>query len=389
MKIKKIALVKGDGIGPETMTVCCPIIEKAAAKHDLLKIEWVEAPMGWSAFDDPNLRDTFPESSLQTALECGIVYFGAVGDKVRDDTDGEKYPGMKPETKALLGLREGLDLLINWRPIVVPDQGINQLWGRFALEDGYMGKRFIDAWLKVTGIPDVPDDLAQRVVRHLFDMYGVKHKQDVTTDDHTITEFSYFTRRNIERYARYMLAYAQTHGLPVTNVHKANILARSLFWQKVIREIQEEEYPDVEMTDLFVDAGVARLVARTFPNGIILAGNEHGDIGTDGAGAYESLGTMRSATINPDDNSKGLFESGAGTACDIAGKGIANPIGRLGAGSEMLRHIGATKSADNVDRAIRETLDEGWRTQDIAKAGDGPEMVVNTEGMAEQIILRI
>lgn len=386
----EIALVYGDGVGPETMKVSCPIIEYAAQKYNGIKIVWRLAPMGWSAFDDKNLRDTFPESSVKTVLECGIVYFGAVGIKERDDTDGVKFPGMKPETKALLGLRKLLDLLINWRPIVIPDQDINQLWGRFTLEDVYFGTiDLLPRILGVTGVPDVSDEDAQKAARFIVEMLGIKLKKDVKSTDPIITELGYYTRRNIIRYAHYMLTYAREHKLPVTNLHKSNIQSTSVLWQGVITEVRNEYYPDVPLRDLYIDAAMTRLVARNFPNGIVLVGNKDGDVGTDGAGGYESLGTMSSGTINPDDRCKALFESGAGTACDIAGKGIANPSGRIKSGAELLRHIGATEGGKAVDRAVTESLKAGICTRDLVDKLPKVTKVVDTKGMAEAIMSRL
>ncbi|MBD3250852.1 hypothetical protein GF380_00010 [Candidatus Uhrbacteria bacterium] len=395
----RIALVNGDGIGPECMVQAIRIIGTAAETFDKLRIIWAPAPMGWNAFQNPELEDTFPQSSFETCKRCKIVYFGAVGDKELDKTLGEKYPHMKPERRALIdGLRYGLNLLINLR--VFRQGDVNQHWGRYLLEDGYMGDELLRRLLELKGVPGVPDDVTRRVTQHAAEQLGLKFGNvKVADDEELVGEFAYYTKTNLEAYARYLFQYAKDNELPVLNLHKANVLRRSKLWKQTIDRVHAQEFSDIPYAEQFIDAANALLVAGTLPNGVILAGNEHGDIGSDGAAGLKpkgkdtvptplSLGEMYSASINPTEG-YALFESGAGTACDIAGQNKANPVGRILAGAEMLQFIGATEAAKAVRYGVQRTKEQGFVTTDLAspaELGAKDPCILGTKEISDKIL---
>jgi 3-isopropylmalate dehydrogenase len=343
--------------------------------------------MGWCTWDEHH--DTYPETSREVVKRCGISYYGGVGEKKLDDTLGEQFPGMKPEGRTLLGQRVDLGLVVNGRPNrlpydlrhsmkvkpeFIPEQGVMQWWMRFLLEDGYFGTRNL--------IGEIPPDLAERL--------GIKLKKDVTGNEDRVVELAYYTRENIDRFARYAFAFAERYGLPVIDIHKANILARSLYWKKIIDRIHAESYAAVPYSELYVDAATSMLYQPALFNGVMFCGNEHGDIISDAALGAWSMGMMSSFAINPE-TGQGMFESGAGTCPELKGKDVANPIGRIWTGAHLLRYsrLRAYEAADAIEHAIWSTLSEGWRTLDIASKGDDPKKIVGTTEMAALIQSRI
>ncbi|MBI3632351.1 MAG: hypothetical protein HY225_02795 [Candidatus Vogelbacteria bacterium] len=385
MRRKIIALVTGDGSGPEMMSFACLIAQKAAKKDDI-EIVYEETPMGWNAYHQ--YGDTLPESSLEKAIEIGTIFFGGVGDFENDKTIGVKKPEMKPEARALLKIRKKMGLLLNFRPMIyykvlahlakvkpetIPDEGVEQHWIRFLLEDSYFGTLdFID---------QINDETCLKL--------GIKSKKDVTGKEDMVTELSYFKRETVEKYFRAAFTYARTKGLPVISIDKSNVMNRYDFWRKIATRIGQEEFPDVPLTHQLVDSANALLFTPAKLHGVIVCGNEHGDILSDGAAAaLGSMGIMCSSAINPDTGAA-MFESGAGTAPDLAGQDKANPIGRILTAAMMLRHIGAVNGAGAIENAVKETLIAGWRTTDLASLNDSPEMILGTSEMSTKILSRI
>jgi len=369
MKRLKIALAKGDGAGPEMMDRACPIVEKAARRDDV-EIDWVETPMGWCAFEEHG--DTLPAESLQKATEIGTLFFGAVGDKKLDRTLGVENKGMAPEPRCLLTIRKEWGLLLNFRPMIyykaldhlarvrpemIPDSGIEQHFIRFLLEDTYFGS----------------GDLAHEVGPRLCESLGViPKKDDVTGDEERVTDLGYFKRSTLEAYFRYAFGYAKQKQLPLICISKSNVMSRYVLWVNVCNRIHQDEFSDVDLRHLYVDAANELLFKPAELHGVIACGNEHGDILSDGAAsAMGGLGMMCSSAVNPV-NGKAMFESGAGTASDIAGQDKANPVGRILTGAMMLRHIGVPKGAEAIENAVNEVLREEIRTADIAKFDEKP-----------------
>ena len=381
MKTQKIALVTGDGSGPEMMAQAVKIARLAAGK-DGLELEFVETPMGWNAYD--RFGDTLPADSFNKAKEIGTIFFGGVGDFQHDSTVGVEKPEMKPESRALLALRKELGLLLNFRPIIyykalaalanvkpetIPEEGVKQFWLRYLLEDSYFGNA----------------DLKDLIPAEVNKKIGVKLKKDVTGREEIVADLAYYRRATIEKYIRAAFAYACDLNLPLISVDKANVMSRYDYWRRIVTEIGQKEFPQVPLAHQLVDSAAALLFTPAKLNGVIACGNEHGDILSDGAAAaMGSMGLMCSSSINPDTGAA-LFESGAGTAPTLAGQDKANPLGRILTGALMLRHIGAKIGAAAIENAVNQLLLAGYRTGDLFTKSDDPAKLLGTRAAGEKV----
>ena len=382
MAEKTIALVKGDGSGPEMMSAACKIAIEAA-KMDGVKITFEETPMGWNAYE--KYGDTLPKQSFDRAVEIGTIFFGGVGDPKHDNTIGAEKPDMKPEARALLALRSKMGLLLNFRPMIyykalahlsnvkpemIPAEGIRQIWIRYLLEDSYFGNQDF--------VEDIPADLNEKL--------GVKLKKDVTGHEEVVTDLAYFRKTTIEKYLRAAFSYARDLKLPLISIDKANVMARYDFWRKIATRIGKEEFPDVTLIHQLVDSANALLFTPAKLHGVIACGNEHGDILSDGAAsALGSMGMMCSSAINPDTGSS-MFESGAGTAPTLAGQDKANPLGRILTAALMLRHIGAARGAAAIEAAVNKFLQDGYRTGDLFSDADDQKKLLGTSATGEEVL---
>jgi len=387
MKKVKIAVAMGDGAAPEMMRLALNVAYEAA-KLDEISLNYVSTPMGWNSYEDSG--DTLPKESLEKATEIGILFFGGVGDPIYDRELGKKRPEMMPEARCLLTIRSKWGLLINCRPFIyykqlshlakvkgeyIPEEGIRQIFMRFLLEDSYFGNK----------------DLTQLVNSREGQAFGIKNdKKEVAGDEDIVTDLAYYKRETLEKYFRYIFQYAKAVNLPVISVDKANVIPRYVFWRKICQEIHQKYFPEVKLQNLYVDAVNALLFTPAKLNAVIACGNEHGDILSDGAAeAYGSLGLMHSSAINPD-NGMAMFESGAGTAPTLAGRNIANPLGRILTGAMMLEHIGAKNGATMIKKIVDEILIEWYRTLDIFhEIIDDKKLLVGTDKMGELVLERI
>jgi len=381
---KTIALVTGDGSGPEMMAVACKIVDEAAKSYGL-EIIWEETPMGWGAYH--KYGDTLPPESLKRAVEIGTIFFGGVGDFENDKTIGAEKPEMKPEARALLPIRKQMGLLLNFRPMIyfpgleslsnvkpenIPSGGVEQHFIRFLLQDSYFGNA------DFLGSPMVDSE----TMKHL----GIKLKKDVKATDYQVADLAYFTGDSVRQYLYAAFKYAGALNLPLISIDKANVMARYDFWRKICNEIALE-FPEVEVKHQLVDSANALLFYPGELHGVIACGNEHGDILSDGAaGALGSMGMMCSSAINPDTGAA-MFESGAGTAPDIAGQDKANPIGRILTGAMMLEHLGYIEAGSNIKGAVKKALLSGYRTADIfCKGSDDPKKILGCQAMGKKIL---
>ena len=376
---KKIALVKGDGSAPEMMVPSSAVAIKAA-RMDGIEIVFEETPMGWNAYEE--YGDTLPQKSLDRVKELGIVFFGGVGDPKFDNTIGVKRPEMKPEKRVLLALREKMNLLVNFRPVIfykelahlskvkIPAQDMTQLWYRFLLQDVYFGN----------------DDLIHFVPEEVRVNVGLKLKQDVTGNEEIVSNIAYFTRDQLVKYFRVVFSRAEETRLPLVVIDKSNVTALDTYWRLLAEEISKE-FPNVSVSFQYVDAAAMLIVTNPeIFNAVIASQNLQGDILTDLANALVSIGLMHSSAVNPD-NGAAMFESGAGTAPTLTGKDVANPLGRILAGAEMLEHIGAPNGANAIREAVKQILTEGYRTEDLFQKGvDDPNKLLGTSAMGELIL---
>lgn len=379
---KKIALVEGDGAGPEMMAQAIKIAIQAA-KIDNINIEFIKTPMGWNAYD--KFGDTLPKESYDKAIELGVIFFGGVGDFEHDRTIGLQKPEMRPEARVLLALRKKMGLLLNFRPMIyykslahlanvkpetIPEEGIMQIWIRFLLEDSYFGN----------------SDLMDKLPKNETSKLGIKNKNDISGYEAIVTDLAYYKKETIIKYIRAAFSYARKMNLPLISIDKANVIPRYDYWRKIVAEIGKNEFPEIPLTHQLVDSAAALLFTPAKLHGVIACGNEHGDILSDGAAAaLGSMGMMNSSAINPDTGAA-MFESGAGTAPSLAGKDMANPLGRILTSALMLRHIGAEKGASAIENSVRKTLQEGYRTIDLCSHSDDKGKVLGTSAMGEKIL---
>ncbi|MEI6528541.1 MAG: isocitrate/isopropylmalate family dehydrogenase [bacterium] len=378
----KIALVTGDGSGPEMMAVACAVSAKAALL-DGIELVFEETPMGWNAYE--KYGDTRPEASLKRAIEIGTIFFGGVGDPKWDNTIGKEKPEMKPESRCLLKLRKDMGLLLNFRPMIyykelahlanvkpetIPAEGIQQVWIRFLLEDSYFGNEDL--------MQDIPAEVRAKI--------GIKLKKEVTGLELIVSDLAYYRGDTIEKYIRAAFAYARDAGLPLISIDKANVMARGDYWRRIVTYIGKEEFPDVPLQHQLVDSANALLFTPAKLHGVIACGNEHGDILSDGAAAaLGSMGMMCSSAVNPETDTA-MFESGAGTAPTLAGQNKANPIGRILTGAMMLRHIGAVKGATQIEWTVRKMLQDGFRTADMCTGNSPANCCLGTTEVGEYIL---
>ncbi len=391
MKKVDIPIVYGDGSAPEMMLVAAGVV-KEAARLDGLDISFDPIPMGWSAFQERG--DTCPPDSVSRIKESGLVFFGGVGDKELDKTLGKKFPSMKPEAKCLLTLRKLMGLMFNFRPVafypelrsiskvrpdLIPEDGLVEEWVRFLLEDSYYGNKELGQAYKLVG------DVELKILQ----------KDQVVGEEELVVDLAYYRRESVELYFRHLFKKAKQEGKGLLVIDKHNVMPRYVFWHKIACRIHDQEFPDVQMEHMFSDNACQNLFnPARFKGFVIACGNEHGDVLTDGANeSVGSMGMMQSWSYGPK-TKMAMFESGAGTACDLAGKDKANPIGRILTGALMLdllcREDGkkGAQGATMIRKAVKSVLVNGYRTCDLTegKERNPEEKVVGTVKMGELIL---
>lgn len=373
-EIVRIALARGDGRAPEMMAVATDLVAHGA-KLDDKDIEWIETPMGWCAFE--RYGDTLPSESYAAAYDVGILYFGGVGDTALDKTLGAEHPDMMPEAHCLLPIRKRWGLLHNRRPInfypelrgvarvrpeTIPDTGVRQEWVRYGLQDTYFGNA------------DLMEDIPLDVRKHL----GIKAKKDVTGQEARVTDLGYYSRDMLLKYFPHVFQLARELDLPVICIDKRNVEARYEFWRKIFDEVHKKDFSEIPVRYLYADSACEALFEPYKLHGLIACGNAHGDMLSDGAAkSVGSMGLMCSSSINIE-TGKAMFESGAGTACNLD-EDVASPIGRTLAGALMLRHIRCPKGADVLPLSIRRVLQKGYRTADLVVPGEDVKVVGTAE----------
>jgi 3-isopropylmalate dehydrogenase len=334
--MKKVAVLPGDGIGPE-------IISQARRVLSALKIdvEMHEAPVGGAAYEQQG--DPLPEKTLALARQADAVLFGAVGDPKYDSLPRAKRP-----EQAILGLRKELALFANLRPAQV----YPELAAASALR------------------PEVVAGLDLLIVRELTgDIYfgqpkGIRQKGAEREGFDTML----YSESEVRRIARVAFEAARKRSRKLCSVDKANVLETSQLWREVVTE-EGKKYGDVELSHMYVDNCAMQLVRNPKQFDVIVTGNMFGDILSDEASMLTgSIGMLPSAAL--DANGKGLYEPIHGTAPDIAGKGVANPLATILSAALMLRYsLGEPKAAERVEAAVRRVLRDGYRTADIFTAG--------------------
>jgi 3-isopropylmalate dehydrogenase len=332
----RIAVLPGDGIGPEIIAQAKRVLEKLE-----LPLEMAEAPVGGAGYEAAG--DPLPAATLQLAREADAILFGAVGDPRYDALERAKRP-----EQAILGLRKALNLFANLRPARV----YAELAGASAL------KAEVVAGLDILIVRELTGDIYFGQPRGLREVNGVREGFDTMR----------YSEPEIRRIARVAFEAARKRGRRVCSVDKANVLETSQLWREVVSR-EAKGYPDVELTHMYVDNCAMQLVRNPKQFDVIVTGNMFGDILSDEASMLTgSIGMLPSASL--DERGKGLYEPIHGTAPDIAGKGLANPLATILSAAMMLRYsLGRPAAADRVERAVAKVLQSGLRTADIFTPG--------------------
>ena len=336
----KIAVLPGDGIGPEIVAQAVKVMN--ALRGDGLKIEMESAHIGGAGYDAAG--DPFPAATEKLAKESDAILLGAVGGYQYDNLPRP----MRPE-QGLLRIRKGLGLFANLRPAMVYPELVSA------------------SSLK----PELVSGLDIMILRELTgDIYFGQPRGIRTLESGERQGFDtmHYSESEIRRVAHVGFKSAMKRGRKLCSVDKANVLDTSMFWREIVTDVAKE-YPQVELSHMYVDNAAMQLVRAPKQFDVILTGNIFGDILSDEASMLTgSIGMLPSASL--DANNKGLYEPCHGSAPDIAGKDIANPLATILSVAMMMRYTFAREDvAQQIEAAVRATLQQGLRTGDIYEAG--------------------
>ena len=354
-KKNNILVLPGDGIGPE---VCDEAIKVLKHLNDIYKLDIVieESAVGGSAYEE--FGNPLPEDTLKAAKGADAILLGAVGGPKWDNIDYE----LRPE-RALLGLRAELDLFANLRPAILSKY----------LSDSSSLKS------------DKVQDLNLLIVRELTGgIYFGEPRGRSKSGDSAFNTMIY-SKTEIRRIGRIAFEAAQKRNKTLCSVDKANVLEVSVLWREVISELSEE-YPDVELSHMLVDNAAMQLVRDPKQFDVIVTGNLFGDILSDIAAMLTgSIGMLPSASLNSDN--KGMYEPVHGSAPDISGKELANPIAAILSVAMMLKYsFNMNEASSAIENSIQEVLSEGYRTYDLEGS---KENKLSTSEMGNKIIEKI
>ncbi len=337
----KIAILPGDGIGPEIMTQAVNVLNALDVQFEMESADVGGA--GYAAHGHP-----LPQATLDLALAADAVLFGAVGDWKYDNLERS----LRPE-QAILGLRKNLNLFANLRPAILYPELANA------------------STLK----PEIVSGLDILIVRELTgDIYFGKPRGVRVCPDGPFAgqregfDTMRYAEGEIRRIAHVAFQAAQKRNKRLTSVDKANVLETFQFWKDIVTDVAKE-YPDVALDHMYVDNAAMQLVRAPKKFDVIVTGNMFGDILSDAAAMLTgSIGMLPSSSL--DANNKGLYEPSHGSAPDIAGKGIANPLATILSAAMMLRFtFNLSEQADRVENAVKKVLAQGLRTADIFEPG--------------------
>jgi len=358
----KIAILPGDGIGTEIVAEAVKVLRALE-----LPLEMETAPVGGTAYEQHG--HPLPEATLKLAQAADAILFGAVGDWKYDKLER----ALRPE-QAILGLRKHLGLFANFRPALCYEQ----------LTHASSLKPELVAGLDILIIRELTGDI----------YFGQPRGRRTAVDGHfpgaeEAFDTMRYSRPEIERIARVAFQAARQRaggkGGKVTSVDKANVLETFQFWKDVVTEVHAE-YPDVELEHMYVDNAAMQLVRAPKRFDVVVTGNMFGDILSDEAAMLTgSIGMLPSASL--DARNKGLYEPSHGSAPDIAGKGVANPLATILSAAMMLRYtLQQPEAADRIESAVRTVLSAGLRTADIWSEGT---QRVGTREMGEAVTAAI
>ena len=347
----KIAVLPGDGIGPE-------IIEQAlrVLKALDLKLDIERQPVGGAAYDAAG--DPLPPATLAAAKNADAILFGSVGGPQYDTLPRPKRP-----EQAILGLRKELGLFSNLRPAVVYPE----------LADASTIKPEVVAGLDILILRELTGDI------YFGQPRGVRK---TASGEREGFDTMHYSESEIRRIARSGFNAAMKRNKKLCSVDKANVLETSQVWRDTVTEVARE-FPQVQLSHMYVDNAAMQLVRNPKQFDVIVTGNLFGDILSDEASMLTgSIGMLPSASL--DERNKGLYEPIHGSAPDIAGKGIANPLATILSAAMMLRYsLNQDAAAQRIEAAVKKVLAEGHRTADIAKPG---EKTISTSQMGDAVL---
>lgn len=356
----KIALLPGDGIGPEVVSAAKMVLEKIATQYGHV-FDMDTYPIGGVAID--NYGKPLPKETLTACGKADAILLGAVGGPKWDDPAAD----VRPE-QGLLGLRKSLGLFANLRP-VKPHAKL--------LEASPLR-------------PELLEKVNLLIVRELTGgiYFGEPRVRRIVQGEEVAVDSMVYGEHEIQRVAQLAFQLARERNRKVTSVDKANVLETSRLWRQNVEKVSAA-FQSVEVEYLLVDAAAMHLLTRPASFDVIVTSNLFGDILTDEASVITgSMGNMPSASLGDASNQlglpRGMYEPIHGSAPDIAGKGIANPIGTILSTAMLLRHsLGLEDEANAIEMAVNNILDDGCRTVDIARSG---ETDLSTDEMSAKVI---
>ena len=348
-----IVLLPGDGIGPEIIAQARRVLDAVAEKFGHT-FSMSEHPIGGNAIDD--FGDPLPQATIDACKASHAILLGAVGGPKWDDPTAKTRPEV-----GLLKIRQELGLFANLRPIQTFDE----------LVDASPLKRDIVAGTDILFFRELTGGI----------YFGDSGRRPHDSGEAAYNEMVYSTGE-VERIVRLAAKAAQERRGKLTSVDKANVLEASRLWRQVAERVVKEEFPDLEYDVVLVDAMAMHLISRPKDFDVVVTGNMFGDILTDEASMLPgSLGLLPSASLGSD--GPGLYEPIHGSAPDIAGKGLANPLATILATAMLLRHsLGLHEEASTLEQAVDSVLKAGHRTQDIAAGGNS----IGTVAMGDAVL---
>jgi 3-isopropylmalate dehydrogenase len=347
----KIAVLPGDGVGPEVVAEAVKVLAALGGP----KLEMEQAPVGGAGYAASG--DPLPEATLALAKQADAVLFGAVGDAQYDSLPREKRP-----EQAILKLRKELDLFANLRPASVFPE----------LADASTLRSDVVAGLDLLILRELTGDIYFGQPRGIRIERGVREGFDTMR----------YSEPEIRRIAHAGFRAALKRGKKLCSVDKANVLETSQLWREVVTSLGKE-YPGVELSHMYVDNAAMQLLKNPKQFDVIVTGNMFGDILSDEASMLTgSIGMLPSASL--DEKGKGLYEPIHGSAPDIAGKNLANPLAAILSAAMMLRYtLEQEAAAARVEAAVRKVLAQGYRTADILQPGTRK---VGTREMGDAVV---
>ncbi len=348
----KIAVMEGDGIGPEIVAEGVKVLDEIASRFDH-EFEYIKVYVGGCAID--KFGEPLPSSEVDKILKCDALFFGSVGGPKWDNLPQDK----KPEA-GLLGIRKALGAFANLRPAKVFDE----------LIDASTLKPDVIRGIDILVVRELTGGIYFGEPRGVFEEDGVKKALNTMV----------YTEPEIERIVRLAFELARQRRKKVTSVDKANVLDVSQFWRDTVERVAKD-YPDVEYSHLLVDNAAMQLVRNPKQFDVIVTGNIFGDILSDEASMLTgSIGMLASASVG---GRVGMFEPIHGSAPDIAGLGVANPIAQIESAAMMLKYgLKLDEEAETIEKAVDLVLKMGYRTPDIMSEG---KRKVNTQQMGDLI----